>query len=474
MSAYNHRSAHPLGHNRLLQILDTLRIEFDQLKQETVVSRSQRDDYENKVNGQIQEIKMLQQHLVELERTQKVIQKQYEDEIAHLRMQIEQVSKVPGGRKRKLSNTYSPPPAPPPTMRDHASYPPALQPAAMPTHAIVAQPVSAPPPNGPMPSLADIDMDTVPADKKIEGQRWFAVFSPKVPRLLNVDLVHTFEHDSVVCCVTFSPDGQYFATGCNRMAYIYDTTTASLVAALQDSAAQADGDLYIRSVSFSPDGKYLATGAEDRQIRIWDIGKKCIRRVMDGHEKDIYSLEFSSDGHTLVSGSGDHSVAVWDWTNGRCIHKLQIRSEDNQDAGVTSIAVSPNGRFVAAGSLDKMIRVWDVASGRLLETLEGHEDSVYSVAFMPDGNSLVSGSLDDTLRLWRLGGGNACTRIFTGHKDFVLSVVPTPDNRWIISGSKDRSIQFWDPYTGHAQFMLTAHRNSGTSLKKNESFSFMF
>ena len=32
--------------------------------------------------------------------------------------------------------------------------------------------------------------------------------------------------DSVMCCVRFSADGKYVATGCNRTAQIYDTKTS--------------------------------------------------------------------------------------------------------------------------------------------------------------------------------------------------------------------------------------------------------
>jgi glucose repression regulatory protein TUP1 len=34
-----------------------------------------------------------------------------------------------------------------------------------------------------------------------------------------------FFYPSVVCCVRFSADGKYLATGCNRTAQIYDTKT---------------------------------------------------------------------------------------------------------------------------------------------------------------------------------------------------------------------------------------------------------
>ncbi|CAO3608301.1 unnamed protein product [Cunninghamella echinulata] len=326
--------------------------------------------------------------------------------------------------------------------------------------------------------LGDIDPDGVPSNMKIEGSDWFALFNPKAHRYLTVGLERTLEHKSVVCCVKFSQDGRYLATGCNRSTFIYDVVTGQKICVLQDDSVVGDNDLYIRSVCFSPDGNYLATGAEDKLIRIWDIAQKRIRFKLKGHEQDIYSLDFSRDGRIVVSGSGDRTARIWSMQDGKLLHKLVIKDVDQKDPGVTSVAISPDSRLVAAGSLDKMVRVWDTYDGSLLEQLEGHKDSVYSVAFMPDGHTLVSGSLDKTLKLWQLGGGskdsrygndrdrsrNQCLTTFVGHKDFVLSVACTPDGRWVVSGSKDRGVQFWDPRTGQTQFMLQGHKNSVISV----------
>ncbi len=124
-----------------------------------------------------------------------------------------------------------------------------------------------------------MDPDEIPKDLKKEGPDWLAIFNPKVKRTLDVNLVHTFLHESVVCCVRFSADGKYLATGCNKSAQIFDTKTGAKTCVLTDQNANSKGDLYIRSVCFSPDGKCLATGAEDRQIRIWDIKSKKVKHL---------------------------------------------------------------------------------------------------------------------------------------------------------------------------------------------------
>jgi len=349
-------------------------------------------------------------------------------------------------------------------------------------------------PNGSIPALFldEIDPSTLPADLKKEGSDWFAAFNPKTKRVLDVSLVHTLAHESVVCCVRFSADGKYLATGCNQTAQIYDTKTGAKTCVLVDETADNANDLYIRSVCFSPDGKLLATGAEDKTIRIWDIAKKRIRNTFQGHTQEIYSLAFSSDGRFIVSGSGDRTTRIWDMTDGSSKTLAITDLPDNIDAGVTSVAISSDGRLVAAGSLDTVVRIWDARTGDLLERLKGHRDSVYSVAFTPDARGLVSGSLDKTLKYWdvsrlaggpggrpnspggskrdplngekKVGGNSACTMNFSGHKDYVLSVAVSHDGQWVVSGSKDRGVQFWDAKTAIVQLMLQGHKNSVISI----------
>ncbi|OMJ18011.1 Transcriptional repressor tup12 [Smittium culicis] len=322
--------------------------------------------------------------------------------------------------------------------------------------------------------LSEMDPGSVPPTLKKEGDDWFVLFSPSVPRSLDIDLVHTFDHDSVVCCVKFSHDGEMLATGCNHTTQIWDVETGQIISVLIDKSVTKTEDLYIRAVCFSPDDKYLVTGAEDNNIRVWDVQKKTIKHILKGHEQDIYSLDFSPDGKTILSGSGDKTVRLWDLELGEKLHIFSIDDMGPKDAGVTSVAFSPDGRLVAAASLDKMIRIWDATSGQFLERVDGHKDSVYAVAFSPDGRFLLSGSLDKSLKIWQLNSfpgpsgrpqsRSICMTTLNGHKDFVLSVAYSPDGNWIVSGSKDRCVQFWDPRNAQTQCMLQGHKNSIISV----------
>ena len=68
---------------------------------------------------------------------------------------------------------------------------------------------------------------------EVEGQdangNEYGWVKPRSKRSLRVDLVHTFVHQTVVCCVQFSPDGKFLATGCNRIAQIFEVETGKIV-----------------------------------------------------------------------------------------------------------------------------------------------------------------------------------------------------------------------------------------------------
>ena len=98
---------------------------------------------------------------------------------------------------------------------------------AMPMGGPPAPPSSTTPAKSANVGLGDIDIDSIPASLKREGSDWLAVYNPKTAPAVSVDLLHNLDHPTVVCCVKFSNDGKYLATGCNKSAQVFDVTTGS-------------------------------------------------------------------------------------------------------------------------------------------------------------------------------------------------------------------------------------------------------
>lgn len=307
-------------------------------------------------------------------------------------------------------------------------------------------------------------------DYKVSTSRDF----PGGPIDAKISLQHTFTHDSFVCCVRYSWNGEFLATGSKNAAEIFDAQTGKRVSILKQYDGDVDPDdgidsgMYVRAVCFSPDGKWLITGAEDQTVKVWDVRNRKIKYNLLGHEADIYSVDVSANGQFIISGSGDQTAKLWSAEAGKLLSTLGF--EFSPENGITSVSVSPTNRHVATGSLDKMVRVWDVETSQVVEQFEGHSDYVYSVAFSPDGRSLVSGSLDKTLKLWD-GASSSPSRqsplCFTGHKDFVLCVGFNPNGHCILSGSRDRTARLWDTRKPSEWISLEGHYNSVISLAHN-------
>lgn len=239
-------------------------------------------------------------------------------------------------------------------------------------------------------------------------------------------------HTQPIYSVSFSPDGQLFATASDDGSIIlWHVSDGGKAREIEPSSGG------ISSVDFSPNNILLAAGTGDGNVGLWDVRDGHLLRTLEGHKDSITDVKFSPDGALLASASDDQTIKVWQVSDGSLVYTLT----DNA-APIHKLAFSPDGNQLASASEDSTIEMWQLKDGNLIRSLQGHSEAVYDLTFSPDGSLLASGSGDGTLRLWRTTDGELL-KILPEHQESITTIAFSPDGYMLVSGATDGVIRFW-------------------------------
>jgi len=200
-----------------------------------------------------------------------------------------------------------------------------------------------------------------------------------------------------------SPDGNYIAE------LLCDNDSINILTTKDNQciAILTGHDNAIWSISWSPDGNYLATGSGDNTAKIWTVNGKCIATLTTGHDNIVWSVSWSPNGKYLVTGSADKTAKIWtikdlQW---QCIAVLT-----GHTATIYSASWSPDGKYLATGSADKTVKIWTL-DGKCIATLTGHTASIWSLSWSPDGIHLTTHcAWDGATKKWDMHVLNTITQ----------------------------------------------------------------
>ncbi len=254
--------------------------------------------------------------------------------------------------------------------------------------------------------------------------------------LLTDDKLTLDSHSRWVVDLSYSPDGQYLASGSR------DQSVKVWSVAEERQISQMDGEV----VAFSPDSALLAAADDERSIYLWRNPEGQLTGVLN-NEVRARDLAFSPDG-TILAVAGSKGVNLWDLE--QRVLNLEISIPGTV---VRAVAISPDGQYLAAATDDHTIWIKSFPEGYDVARLGGHNNKVVAVTFSPDGTYLATGSNDNAANLWRLiprpEGSMGADLIFQfRHQDWVTSLAFSPDGQILATGSFDNSVAIWDVLTG--------------------------
>ncbi|EGJ34372.1 WD-40 repeat-containing protein [Moorena producens 3L] len=237
-------------------------------------------------------------------------------------------------------------------------------------------------------------------------------------------------HSSYVNSVSFSPDGQLLATGsADGTVKLWNLNTGKEIGTLLGHTGT------VKSLSFSRYGKTLTTGSADGTVKLWNLETGQEIRTLLGQKADITSLSFILDGELIVSASRDSTVSLWDRQGNPIGQPFQA-----QEAGVTSISISPDGQTLVTANMDGAVILWNL-QGQEKRTLQSSGATISSVSFSPDGQTIATGSFDGTVKLWSREGQEL--QILPGHNRGITTISFSPDGNILATASRDLTVRLW-------------------------------
>ncbi|WP_375330736.1 pentapeptide repeat-containing protein [Candidatus Tisiphia endosymbiont of Oplodontha viridula] len=266
------------------------------------------------------------------------------------------------------------------------------------------------------------------------------------------------EHNSPVNCVSYSPDGNYLASGSDdETVKIWNAENGSL---LQTLGGDEGHTSFVWCISYSPDGKYLASGSNDKTVKIWNAENDRLPQTLkcrEGYTSTVGCISYSPDGQYLASGSWDKTVRILNAKDGSLFQTLG--GHEGHTNTVWCISYSPDGKYLASCSSDNTVKIWHANNGSLLQTLggdEGHTSVIRCISYAPNGNYLASGSDDKTVKIWNIKEGKN-PQTLKGHTSIVGCIKYSPNGEYLASCSLDKTVKIWHAENGRLLKNLRGH-----------------
>jgi WD40 repeat protein len=248
-------------------------------------------------------------------------------------------------------------------------------------------------------------------------------------------------HLALVESLAWSPDGKFLASGTYQAVTIWDAQTGLVWRRLDGFADR------VVALAFSRDGKLLAAGGgaptEEGEVKVFDAATgKLVTDVKNGHSDTVFGVAFSPDGKVLATCGADKFVKTWEVPAGKAIKSFEGHTHHVLDVGWKA-----DGKLLASAGADNVVKVWDFEKGEQVRTIAAHTKQVTRLMFVGTKPEFVTCSGDQQVRVWNAdNGGN--TRNFGDSGDYLYALGVSPDGSVVAAGGEAGVVRLYDGNNG--------------------------
>ncbi len=191
----------------------------------------------------------------------------------------------------------------------------------------------------------------------------------------------------------------------------------------------------------------------------WLAAPPGLIRSFEGHEQHVTALAVSVDGAVLASAAEDRTVRLWNVGSGQ-----EIWSQRTPTSHLNGLVITPDSQFVISNYDDKQFAVMSTANGQLTRRVGDSPMSPTALRLAPDGLSLVWAvrSRPPNLFVWSLAKDQASGAYGEGDCPNVLAL--SRDGQRIATGDSRGVVRVFDASTGKVLHQLRAHQDAVTDL----------
>ncbi|CAJ0751072.1 18557_t:CDS:10 [Entrophospora sp. SA101] len=476
-------------------LLEALKTEIETLHQESTMYKMQRDDLENKVQQQTEEVAHIRQGLYDLQATQKNIKAQYDDNLRGLQRDLDtqRLHSHPSTSSHPQPSQPSHPQPPPPNIGQGPNNlfggimsgaqglaPPQIQagPPPPPPQNIsqgAGNPAPSPYLNGSGPSPLSQQSQHSSKRQRIEDGGG----PPGPPNPLGMPVNNQQPPSGIYSNNGLPPPPppppQPGQPPMNQQSYGMQGVGQSKpgnkmpksVNLMQQQMPPNLGPEVPQSSGVPPNGNAQHSGPPSNKRK---NNQNTSNQLQSGSRPPMRQPSVSG-GSTGLSDMDPDSVPAQlkkEGTDWFAIVLDDPNVDKTGDLYIRSVCFSPDGNYLATGAEDKQIRIWDIQKQAIRNIFSGHEQDIYSLDFSRDGRTIVSGSGDRTARIWDMVSGELVNKLSIDEpstKDAgVTSVAISPDGAFVAAGSLDKIVRVWDSRTGYLLERLEGHKDSVYSV----------